>query len=379
MRPAAPAPDYGELGKTLAAELRAIMVPAAPAAPPVVADPAAGLSAQDRRNYDAFVELAATDPVYKGHPQKFLGYVTALRDYRARWAQENPGKKFDLAEHEDFVDQNQPSYDEGDFQAAITAAATRKVEERLRKEYDDKLAAMREEVKAPQVDAEAQRRVGEVQAKFLSHLPESDVTKLLAKDTGVAELREQDPVAFEVLNTVVGELQERVGELHKIHNRQGYFNPQNPVHSAIAQFVQDQEQAIKALPAGKQVHQGRVFATYQEMAQIPPAQRSRYWTLSENDIADVMTRKFASVAAKNLVAERTRLAAFATKYGYTKVSPASAGTQTPPAVSAVSTTPAVVSTPPPAGGSGDLLAPTTAGGGVTQKTAGQALLSSLWS
>lgn len=375
--------DFNELGKSvaanIAAELRAIMPPAAPAAPaaPTGPDPLAGLSPQDRRNYEAFVELSSTDPMYKGHPQKFLDYVNNLRDYKASWLRENPGKKFDLAEHEEFVDQHQPHYDEDDLQTAKLSVATKQTEARVRADMEKKLSAIREEARTPQVEAEAKRLAANAQAEFLSHLPDSEVKKTLLGENGVKTLQDNDPMAFEVLNTVVSDLQERVGELHNIHNRPGYFNPANPVHASIATFVKDQEQAIKRLPAGQQVHAGKMFATYEEMAAMPEAQRSRYWVLSESDISNVMTRKFSAVAAKNLESERVKLNEFIKKYGYSKAPVASPAT--PPATPASPATPAESKvTPPPAGGGGGKLSPTVGGGATPPVTQGQALVNALW-
>lgn len=388
--------DPGEIARTVAAEFAKTFAESQRQQQPVAAQPAAivpepaktdeapaHFSRSDKETFNLFKVLSETEPErYKDKHLEFSQFVTKLAKYKSKWEQENKGDKFDAdaADHEDFYSANQPQFESEDLsKARIRLETSKEVDKRLakqREEYEAKLAEFERKTVGAEVGREAQAAAGRATESFINGLPDAELKT--AVTAGADKLKESDPVAFEVVNRVAGDLQRAVVELHSIVNRPGHYNPQNPVHTYISGFVVQQENQIKQLPAAQQVHQGKQFATRAEYAALPAAQRAQYWMLTEPDVVHMLTASASAVAAQTVKQERAKMETMATKYGFTKAAAAASVTPAAAAVAAVPAKPAAVKPASPSSTAGDASAPAGAGKPADNTTAEKKLVSSLF-
>ena len=327
---------------------------------PAAPDPLAKLSADDRDTYEAFKYLSENDSKYKNRHTEFLKFVDELASYKKQWQRDNAGRAFDPddSEHERFYEDNQPDYDDTDIdRARIHIEADKRIEKRLTEErhkMDERLADVESKAMSTEVQREAQESVAAVTSTFVEAIADEATKQYLAK--GVDALKEADPVAFEVLDTTVAQLQEQVVELHHIVKRPRYFNPANPVHNSLAAFTGRQEQLIAQLPPAQQVFEGRAFATREQLAAMSPSDRNRYWSLTEQDVVHMLTQSATARANSAIAAERQRLETMAAKYGFVK-GPASKATPAAAAATPAVSTASAAKPIAPTSGVGDPTAP----------------------
>lgn len=331
------------------------------AAPVVALEEAPGhFSDPDKDNYELLKLLSDSEPAkFKDAHRKFATFVDKLAKYRSDWQRANPGQQFDpnSDDHETFYSNNQPRVSESDLSKARIRRETKSiVDERLaaqKTDYERKMAELEQRAVAPEVARTAQAAANTATNQFVADIKDNAIKAHLAKSPDA--LREADPVAFDVLNYHVGQLQQTVSELHTILHRPGYFNSNNPVHKNIANFIDTQEAHIQQLPAQQQMYEGKRFVSRAQFAKLQPAQRVQYWTLAEPDVAYMLTQAATAQASQALVTERKRVEDAAVKYGFVKA-PAAPATQGAPAVS--STTPVKPAKPAaPSSTAGEATAP----------------------
>lgn len=347
-----------EAARAIAQERPAAPAPAAPAAP----DLTAHLDSKDKENYELFKHLSDSDPTqYKDAHTRFLGFVDKLDGYKRRWQKANPGQEFDAedAEHENFYAANQPQFNPKDLEVArIRVEANKEVERRMsatERKYQERFEELESKAISGEVQREAAVHAGTATSVVVASMEDPAVKALLEKNPD--DLKASDPVAYEVLDQSVAQLQEQVVELHNIIRRPRYFNQSNPVHNYVSNFVNQQEARIAALPVQNQIHEGRMFATREQMSQVPPAQRNRYWTLQEDDIVHMLASDTAARVNRSIGAERKRIEQMAVRYGYTRTGAAAAAPQPAGSAPAPAAAPASRKPASPSAGGGEGLAP----------------------
>lgn len=335
-----------------------------------VADAApAHFSDADKENWELFKVLSDSDPRYKDKHKEFATFVDKLSIRKRQYEKANPGQAYDPDDDKEFFDKHEPAYTTEDLDVArIRRETTKEVDKRtkaLQAEYDKKLQELESKAMLPETNREADRVAAQATATFVEELPDATIKAALAK--GGDDLKNTDPLAFDVLNNAAGDLQNNVRELHSIINRPGHYNPANALHKNLASFIDAQETHIKGLPMAQQVFEGKVFATRNEYQMLPAAARASRWVLTEPDVVHMLTRATSHKAMEAITKERARMEQLAPKYGYTKTAPASPATQTPAAAPALPASPAARKPASPSAVSGE------AGQPLAQAPAGQPL------
>lgn len=364
-------PDATEIARITAAETARVLderqhqrettratEAAAVAAKPAKDEAPAHFSDADKDTYDLLTVLSETDTKHKDSHKKFSTFVDKLAKYRKDWQAANAGQVFDPngADHEDFYSANEPQVSQADLhKARVRKEARAMITEELTKEREAserRIAEVEARAVAPEIARNAAAAANAATGQFIAEIADETIKGHLAKSPDT--LKEVDPVAFEVLNQHVGDLQRDVHELHTIVNRPGYFNGSNPVHKNISSFIEQQENRISRLPAQQQAFDNKQFATRAAYAKLPANQRAGYWTLSEKDVAHMLTQTAAHKAVQSVATERARIESMASKYGFVKGAAATAATQ----AAAVEAAKVAEKAAKPAG-------PAAAGGGAT--------------
>lgn len=368
-----------ETGRAIVEGLRKGEVPD-PTAPAPTVKPTDHLSSEDKDTYELFKTLSDTDPKYKGKHDEFLSFVKKAASYRKRWEKDHPGTAFDQAdtEHEDFYEANQPQFAEADLdRARVRREASAEVQRQLedqKKDYERRISEIEERSVGPEVSRQAVSAADRAVGDFIANLPDEG---LRAATKEADKLKENDPLAFDVLDREAAVLRQEVAELHNIIHRQNYFKPENPLHQHLAKFVNHQEASIKQLPLEQQVFEGRRFATRDEYASMTPQQRQQSWMLSEQDVVGILTKSCSARATKVIATERKKLEDQAVRYGFVKGSAAVTPQATPPAKPAAAA-PAAHRPAAPSAPTGGALPPTSAPGKAADMSTEKSLVNTLW-
>ena len=113
---------------------------------------------------------------------------------------------------------------------------------------------------------------------------------------------EAEPEAYEIFNGEASMFQTHAVELKKLMDGAGIyqFNPGNPIHQKLDLAASATEQDIKKLPRSQQIRDGKIFATFDELSQMPQSDRSRYWTVTFSDIAPKLRADFSKSGQRKI-------------------------------------------------------------------------------
>lgn len=248
-------------------------------------------------------ELEQINPKkYEGIKDKYQDYLNRASEYQKQWQQDNPNQKFNPAdeEHQDWVAENEPQIDVRDWADAQAEIKVKRTEQKFQ-----------QELKKREFDYELKEFERSGLAGEMNDLLKGIDPKAFAvlADKGPKGLMESDPEAYEIFNNEASMFQSHAVELKKLMDGAGFyrFDPGNPVHQKLDAAASSAEQDIKKLPRSQQVRDGKVFATFDELAQMPHSERSRYWTVGYSDIAPKLRADFSKSGQKKVQNFRKKL------------------------------------------------------------------------
>jgi len=264
---------------------------------------------------------------WAGKPQQFLDYVKKHYAYMDAWKAANSGAEYDpdASEHEAWYDTNQPDIDPDDIKdGRIRMEAAKEAMESVAPEVNRIKADRVIQENAPTIIKNVQRTV-----MSMVDMVDPEIKKIISGADGnlqfnaeaAARVQSHDPIASRVLERVIiGELQPLIVELELsvIPDSGTILNPAvNQKHAIIDSFRQQAEADLMQSPAEVRIQAGKDFCTIDKMeamkkninnASIPAAEknaklqelRSKFWTLSIDDLQAVIVNHYAEKAKKQI-------------------------------------------------------------------------------
>lgn len=261
------------------------------------------LSPEQVEQFEVMSELEQLNPrKYEGIAEKYQDYLVKAQQYQKQWQEENPNQRFDAndEEHQDWVAQNEPQIDSRDWANAQAELKVRRVEQKfqneLRKErFDNEV----KEFERAGITSELNDLLKEI---------DQDSYRVLS-EKGANGLRESDPEAYEIFNYQAEVFRDHAVELKRLMDGAGLyqFDPSNPVHSKLDQIASTVEQKLKAAPRSQQVRNGKVFATFNDLAAMPQSERSKYWTISYADVVPQLKSELSKSGKEKIQNFRKKL------------------------------------------------------------------------
>jgi len=282
------------------------------AKPPVTTD----LNEDDEETLAALARMERDGKAPRGIVDRTKRFWADEADYIAAWEKANPGAAFDLNDeaHAEFYDKNEPRYDEQEFKRAaklnLKEQSKREIKEELKKETEAETyeREMREHV--PKNAAAVSTALTEMvaDAGFKDLLKDGKLTKEVE-----AEIDKASPHARAILHEEAQLLAAQISEVDKLERFAGKYqmDPNFSVkvasgayvqpHRMLADFVQNLEREIAALPPEETARDGKRFVTQEEFMRevdkiraspAPPAAKSKafdalsagYYTIGWEDI-----------------------------------------------------------------------------------------------
>jgi hypothetical protein len=266
---------------------------------------------------------------YKGRDlaKEFLESSKKERDYEKKWRKSNPGVDFDWddEEHSDFVDQNTVEVDERHLKNAersiIKEQAIQEAEERFAKKYGQDI----EEVRRSRAEAQLaplRQQVDQMASQSLLEALRPDLVETFATDKAkVVEEIKNDPIAMEAVAAVEQWSLPALDAAVRVINNPNSYNSKSPEVQRLVNTALHVEKVLSSVPREERpvAEDGRKFATMRDYANMPAAQRSKYYTVRDEELVPQLIIKTAQYEAGRIKSDlENKAEAFAKRMGYTK-------------------------------------------------------------
>lgn len=294
--------------------------------------PEDSLTPAERKQFEVYRELESWKPeAYKGVTARYLKSLTEIQDYVKTWAKENPGVKFDPndEQHNEFFERIEPPVDEDDWDDAKANIRAREISAQTVKPLNDKLQQMEQERARAMLEPVVQQKTLQGVHMLINEFDPAIAAEIVKPD-GLKELQEKDPITVSILNHIAGVVGALVAEVVRLHDVNGgvQYDPANQTHKEIADFILGQEARIQKLSPADRIRDGKRFITRFDYRNLPPAEKSAYWFLDQDDITYLLAQKYALQAQKIRDAEVAKFNSTAEKLGYKKIEGTTSGTKT---------------------------------------------------
>lgn len=283
-------------------------------------EPESSLSDAEKSRVEALKQMEKSNPdKYKGIAKRYEESIAKFDDYATQWEKENKGKKFDedAEEHKEFKASLEEGldWDEDDYADARAEIKAKQVLEEYKKESGGKLAEIEEREKqrerlaksAPAIEAAKVKNARDfmtgIGGEFKGLVDEKGV---LNKELG-EKLMAEDPVQCQIVLDSADLTEKLVETNFKLFNEIERFDPKNPIHVSLNNFILGTEQRLLQQPAEYQLDgYGRKFVASAEYAKLPEPQRKRVWTLTQPDIESLLVKAMLKQAKAKVQEEQKK-------------------------------------------------------------------------
>lgn len=268
-----------------------------------------------RHDYEVAKHLSATNPKYKGAEQEILNEFARTEEYAQHWEDQNPGKPYNPkdAEHNEFYDAQVKPWSEHEFRAAERAVEDAPIAARHSAELDAKLKKLEEQNARHELSQIVGQTVNVVAIALARAVDETAHDVILKQ--GYSKLEESDPLTAEELVRTLNVLSPRIETAIQLDDPKGRipFDPKNNAqHAQWLKFLFKKEQEF----SGQRDTEGRLFATRNEYAKMPDAQREQRFYLTADHLVSEMLAEAAEEAKASIEQEKERMKKMAVRLGY---------------------------------------------------------------
>jgi hypothetical protein len=271
------------------------------------------LDTAEKRRLEVLARMEALYPdKYKGIRDRYLASLKEAEEYAAKWEAENPDETWRDEDHEDelaeIARKHQIAWDDDDYNEALVELKAEERLARIAEDVEKRLAekqtteAQKQQI-AASIATDTDNLIRETVQEIRETLGSDDVDLDIYDSNGrldqekLAKIAEEDPIAYRtIVGTIAGGLAPAAFELMQIWRGVKAYDPHNPTHQWLDNFIIEKEQQIAALPKEKRVYNGKDFAPLEKYAKMSPAERERYWTLREEDALLMLRHHFAETA-----------------------------------------------------------------------------------
>lgn len=194
---------------------------------------------EDEHLAQVFSVMAQMSPSNATLPKQFASFLKKESEYQLEWEKENPRKEFDptAKEHSDWYEENQPQYDERQFnRAQITLEANRIVQSQRAQEQAEQ-------------SAQAAKSNAESSIESATEALEEDTAKHLETILGENTVLESDGPISDKLHETSNALAEQIEAVTLLTTpgTQITFDPNNKVHIKVRDEVLEFDDLVASM------------------------------------------------------------------------------------------------------------------------------------
>ena len=266
---------------------------------------------------------------YRGRDlvKEFVESSKKESEYQRKWMRENPGSKFDWNddEHSEFIESNAIEVDEDHLKEAersmLKEAAIREAEDRFAKKYGKDI----EDLRRSRVEADLapiRKHVDELASQSILEAIRPDLVETFSKDRAkVIEELKNDPIAVEAVSTVERWSVPALDAAVRVVNNPSAYNDKSPEVQTLVQAALHVDNVLSSIDREERpvTEDGRRFSTLRDYANMPASQRSKYYTVQDENLVAQLIMKVAQYEAGKLKTDlEKRAESYAKRMGFVK-------------------------------------------------------------
>ena len=265
----------------------------APAAAAASKDPFDDLPPEFKKKAELYRTLTKIDPrkyTPEGLVADLKGFQAKEAKYRKDWESEHEGERFDSNsdDHRAFYEENAPSVDTDDIEAAKEAMLLEKAEKRVGAKYEGELKKLNQQKRI----GEVANAVGAVYATMLTGAV-SDLTGEKKPDISpeaLNKLGQEDPILGDAMLAVIPAYRRKIEVALAVLNNVIDYDDRNPEHIELADRITKIETDLASRPAAETAYERddgtKVrFVTSDRYQTMTPSERAGAWTLDGGYVA----------------------------------------------------------------------------------------------
>lgn len=256
----------------------------------------------ERENLDLIRKAESIDPdKFKGLGKKFIDHAKKAAEYVAEKIKEDPDYDFSSDEKFKRLRESNP------LDSKTGKAIERSI---LKDELRQEQKADLEEVKRKQHAIEQRPVIAQELNKAVERLPEILPDEVLAvlKEKGHEEAKKQFPLEYGAADEMAVGLRYAIERFLEISRGVRAFNPQEKLDQEIFSFLKrEQEEFIAKAKPEELNRNGRPFILREKFNTLPPHERDKHWTLSNDDIIGILIDRQKEHLNNAITAEHQRL------------------------------------------------------------------------
>jgi hypothetical protein len=243
---------------------------------------------------------------YKGQAAKVVQFRKALNDYIENGKKADPERTFDGNDEEfsSWVEKNKPSYQPGDTAKLERQRIETSAVKRAKAEVQADLDKQQDEIKALRFEPTIDRQIKTSEQAMVRSVSEDPFLKenleqadklgdhlARAQEIGIDKVASELPLPDRIAVTSFHLASNAGKELLKLEYQTKKWNPEDPTHRWLGQFVQIQDQVMSQLPKTDTMRDGKQFiprSEFQRVATERPELAGNYWTWTTADLLQML-------------------------------------------------------------------------------------------
>lgn len=239
----------------------------------------------EKEFYD-MAKFAEANMGQKGISKQYLDFFKKHKEYLEKRRTEDP--HFDASEDEQyqrFVGESSPrglNVKKVKEEMLLEKAEARAMN-RLRPQVEQLQQQLFVNKVKPQVEAAQQKFLQETSD---SAIPEDLLPKL--KEGGAEKLKAENPLEFDIINSVLANVQQISGEFISMASGLTQWDESNQVHQIIDQYIDQKQGEFIAQGTSATKKDGKDFMRRENFYNLPESEQAKYWTWGNEDILSFM-------------------------------------------------------------------------------------------
>lgn len=244
----------------------------------------------EEKEYYELAKFASSNmSEHKNLDKEFLGFFKKSKAYVEKRLKDDPYA--DLNEdqdYKDFMEKNRPKFSQQDAKKVERAMITRQAEEAAEARVRPEVERLRKEQEMAQKKPKIDAQKASFRQNFGVILPE-DVQKKLKEEGGLETVQKEDPLRFQVMDSITQNLFSYADAFVDITQGIASYDESNQVHKELLDWVnKEQENFIQGGETGKG---GKTFMRRERYYATPEAQRTQYYTWSDDDLLNLLVMR----------------------------------------------------------------------------------------
>lgn len=263
-------------------------------------------------------QLEAARFAERRFPEKYKGLGAKVEKFLKEHAAKvnAPDFQADDPSYQSWLQKNRPTLS----QAEIRTIERERLRDELRPEIDERTNQVRDELFRTTHEPQIKRRADDFFAAAVREALPADVLKGLTDPArGVKWARENYPLEVEIAENIAKTAADDIEVFARLTTANPAtgrpfepYDKDNEAHRRVIALVKEVCEEYKTATANRpeRIRDGKAYATRLEFARLPPEQRAKYWTLSDNEIVAIARAKVKHAATRAIEQERTRIARY---------------------------------------------------------------------